>query len=108
MTTTTTVYRSGDISNRIANGIIAGIADYYNADGKKITETQAQQAAEKRFDEIVKRDYPTLFLSWYPSTSSVLGDYNADYSEVNFDAIFDEIGNCYDNEYPELVELMNK
>lgn len=96
--TTTTVYQSGNISSRIANGLIAGIADYYNC-----SEEEAMAAAEKRFDEIAKRDYPGVFMSWYPYTSSVIGDYNTDYSDIDFDEIFEEVGNCCDNEYEELL-----
>ena len=87
--TTTTIYRSGNIGNRIANGIIAGIAEYYG-----YTEERAEEWAQLRFREIVARDYPDMFISWSPYTSSVLGDYNADYSNVDFDAIFEEIGKC--------------
>lgn len=96
--TTTTVYQSGNIGSRIANGLISGIADYYECSNER-----AQKAAEARFDVIVARDYPNLFLSWYPATSSVLGDYNADYSDVDFDKIFEEIGNCSESEYDELL-----
>ena len=95
--TTTTIYQNGNIGNRIANGIIAGIAEYYDC-----SEELVEGAAQKRFDEIVNRDYSGMFMSWYPYTSSVLGDYDTDYSNVDFDAIFEEIGNCTDYEYKDL------
>jgi hypothetical protein len=94
--TTTTVYRSGDISNTIAN--IGGVADFYGC-----SMWRAEKTMLNRFDDIAERDYPDLFLNWIPGTSEVYGDANEDYSDVDFDEIFEEIGDCFGDEYEELA-----
>lgn len=80
--TTTTVYRSGNIGT-CSNALVGGVADFLG-----VSMAQAQKTCEQKFDEIMARDYPGVYASWYPYTSEVIGDYSADYDNVDFDEVF--------------------